>query len=275
MRNMLLLMSICASVMAAQSKTSFEVASIRPTDPSERTVFVKGGPGSQDPTNLRMVGLTLPSLITTAYGVAYYQLTPLPWMGRDRFNITAKLPEGATKDDMKLMMRALLIERFKLAVHEDQKEMAVFDLVVGKNGPKFKKSAEEAIEVKETTGPSGPLKTDKAGYPILPKGMSMAMTGHFGALQGERETMEFLAKHLSNQLRTPVNDSTGLEGRYDFLLTWDLSQTAQGVTTTPADDAGPTLEQAVAEQLGLKLVRKKAMVQMIVVDRCEKVPTEN
>jgi uncharacterized protein (TIGR03435 family) len=192
------------------------------------------------------------------------------------------------------MLQNLLAERFHLTVHREKKEGTVYELVVGKNGPKFKESAEEPVP---KDGPAllppapGPPKLDANGFPVLPAGrgpVMMMMNGN-ATMRFTEETMEKFADQLSNQVRAPVTDATGLKGKYDFSLHW----VSGGVgllgerlpppalppgapqASTPGDDSGPTLFDAVQEQLGLKLEQKKGMIDMIVVDHIDKVPTEN
>jgi uncharacterized protein (TIGR03435 family) len=107
------------------------------------------------------------------------------------------------------------------------------------------------------------------GYPQLPKGITMAWMNGRARWQDPKGTMETLAGVISGQLGKPVTDSTGLNGKYDIALFWAAE------SRKPEDEPGPTIFSALQDQLGLKLEQKKGMVEMLIVDKAEKVPTEN
>jgi hypothetical protein len=132
---------------AADTGPEFEVASIKPSAPigyaQPMWVMTNGGPGTPDPGRFTTQNLRLNNIVTLAYGIERYQITTPEWMQSTRFDISAKVPEGTTKEQFRMMLQRLLAERFKLAVHHEQKEMRAYKLTVGKNGPKFKESADE------------------------------------------------------------------------------------------------------------------------------------
>ena len=187
-----------------------------------------------------------------------------------RFNITARVPEGATKEQFRQMLQGMLVERFKLTFHQEKKEMVGFDLMVAKSGLKIK----EAKPGEDEEPPKwGATKKDENGYPILPAGrqaMMMAIQGGFSTQRFVDETMVGFTVMLANRLNGPVNDSTGLKGKYDFELRW-----IQDGGVPREDSTGPPLLQAIQEQLGLRVQKTKSMVDIFVVDHVEKIPTEN
>jgi uncharacterized protein (TIGR03435 family) len=259
----------------AEKQLSFEVASVRPSPPPTggRSANYKmtGGPGTKDPSRFACENFDLASLIQMAYDVPYFLVSAPAWTHDKRFDIVAKLPEGTTKEEFRLMQQNLLIERFKLAVHREKKEMPVFELVVAKGGPKLKDaSAEEPSQESQKPVIRSPLKMDANGFPVLPPGLTAyAIAGGHGSLRGSCETMEHLASTLAGQLREPVIDATGLRGKYDFTLSWLL------VELPPDGDTGPTLTNALPTQLGLTLKRTRGQVNTLVVDHVERTPTEN
>ncbi len=93
----------------------------------------------------------------TAYGVKTYQISGPAWLDTERFDIVAKVPQGATKDDVKLMLQNLLADRFKLTLHREKKDMPMYALLVAKNGPKLKESP-----------PDDPNANDAAPAPLDP-----------------------------------------------------------------------------------------------------------
>jgi uncharacterized protein (TIGR03435 family) len=215
-----------------------------------------------------------------AYDIAQYQLSAPDWMEATRFDITARIPPGTTEEQLRLMEQTLLVERFRLTVHHETKEMQVYELTVGKNGPRLKES------VGTETPPTGPpkLTTGSDGFPVFPQNVSMMVMGPRRArMQEIGETMETFVRFLSGQLSRPVTDSTGLKGKYDILLSWASERSGMaapppdgGASVNPpeAADLLPTLIHAV-QALGLKLEQKKGPVDMLVIDHMEKTPTGN
>ncbi len=251
---------LIATGISAQPR--FEAASIKPAPPPAPGIrTIHGGPGSSDPGLATLENIDLFSLTTMAYGIRRYQLVAPDWMSTARFNITARIPAGATVDDYRLMLQGLLSERFKLTLHHDQKEIQIAELVVGKNGPKLKQSPPDPTPPPENgLQPPSP----RAGPP----------PGYHGAinLNLPKISMERFAALLSGLYDQPVIDSTGLTGRYDITL---HALVGSNPPSVDAPNAPPPLIDAVQEQLGLKLVSKKAPVDVLVVDHMEKTPTEN
>lgn len=255
---------------AAAHGQAFEVASIKPSPPpgSGRTrVGMHGGPGTDDPTLFTCENYGLAALVILAYDIKDYQYSGPEWTQFTRFTISATVPPGATREQFRQMMRNLLAERFRLMVHHEKKDMvASYDLVVARNGPKFEE-VKAPPPADDAPLEPWPLKTDANGFPLLPRGhgYTMAITHGRAALHSDEESMP----KLSGQLRQPVTDSTGLKGKYDITLYW-----VTGLRLS-ADEPGPTIFQALGEQLGLKLESRKGPVDILVVDHVEKVPTEN
>jgi uncharacterized protein (TIGR03435 family) len=167
------------------------------------------------------------------------------WLYGERFDISAKVgDEKAGSDERRQMLQALLIDRFGLTFHHETKMRAGFGLVVAKNGPKIQPDP------------------DVGGHNNDNKP---------GKMQRQRTTIGALASALSYVLRQPVVDETHMEGRYNVVLTYAPER---GPDAPPADD-GPSIFTAIEEQLGLKLEPRKLPVDIFVVDRCRKIPTEN
>jgi uncharacterized protein (TIGR03435 family) len=266
-----------ARAQTPDAKLQVEVASIKaaaPANGGRMRISVHGGPGTKDPGLYTCENYPLRGLIMDAFGLKDFQLSGPDWMQSERFMVSAKIPEGASKEQFKLMMQNLLVERFKLAYHREKKEMQAYELVVAKGGPKMKES-ESPLDPDERPARMTERKTDAEGFPVLPPGrapmMMMLMGGHATA-RHTAETMEEFAVSLSYDVHKPVTDATGLKGKYDFTLHW----ISEGVgPPSSGDDTGPTLFRALPEQLGLRLEGKKGMVEVLVVDHVEKTPTEN
>ncbi len=237
--------ALCISAVVYGQPTAgpqFEVVSIKANK------SMSGG--SQSNTNqamLRGTNLSLKNLILRGYGIRSYQLEGPDWLDTERFDITAKFPEMPKEAEKYAaaylaMMQTMLADRFKLVIHRDQKSMAVYELVVGKGGIKFK-------EV-----PPGHSNSSSNNTHYVGTGISMATFATF----------------LSGQMELPVIDMTGLAGTYDAKLDW--------ITERQADSepkVGQAIQDALKDQLGLKLERKKALVDVVIVDHAEKLPTEN
>jgi uncharacterized protein (TIGR03435 family) len=281
MRNAARTLALLILVACAGVAQTFEVASVKlaPPPSGRMTVGMTGGPGSTDPTRVRFSNFTLRNLVQIAYGVNGYQLSGPDWTGDSRYEVIATLPKDTSKEQFRTMLQNLLKERFKLATHSEQKTMALYSLTVAKGGPKLLKPAPDApaADTETRSVGSGPPKRDKDGYPDLPPGTRMAIksepNGDFARAQGHNETMSYLVRMLSGQVRAPVEDDTGLTEKYDYRLSW-IPQPA-GSVPPDNEDIGPDLFTALQEQLGLKLSAKKGPVEVIVIDHAEKVPVEN
>jgi uncharacterized protein (TIGR03435 family) len=262
----------CLAAPGQTAKPVFEAASIKtavPLGPLGMKFETNGGPGTSDSGLYRCQNCSLYMIVLKAYGIRLpVQFSGPGWLENVRFDVSAKVPDGATKEEFLVMLQDLLAERFKLAVHHEKREMAAYELAVAKNGPKFKVSGPDVDD-----GPpeEGKLRRDSEGYPIPPRGVIMAAVPGHARLRSDNQSMEWLAEMLSGQTGKPVVDATRLKGRYDFVLSW----TIQERSAAAADPDGPDLLSAVQLQLGLKLEEKKRPIEMLVVDHIEKVPSEN
>jgi uncharacterized protein (TIGR03435 family) len=267
---------VCAAFgQSAATPLSFEVASIKPDD-GKMMVRLHDYPGRLD-----YRGISLKLLIQRAYGVQSFQISGPDWMASTRFDIEAKLPADTPKSNVPEMLQSLLTERFKVAVHRETKELPMYVLVVGKNGPKMKESEAEPHT------PPGP--TAAPGAKAVPAGWFM--NNRPGQVQAHTMNMASLVNMLGALLGSPVVDQTGLNGTYDFDLDYTPDEVQRmspaGVPPPPGGGEGQvpsagnpnadgvSLLAAVQSQLGLKLDAKKGPVELIVVDHIEKTPTEN
>jgi uncharacterized protein (TIGR03435 family) len=255
-----------------------------------------GGPGTQSPGQFNCSNATVTMMVSQAFGLKPYQL-PSAMTDGPKFDVAAKIPAGATREQIKTMLQNLLVERFKLAYHYDKKEMQVYDLVVAKSGLKMKESPPEPPPPADPASPGAPppppgrMTIGPDGLPVFPvrRGMTAMMMGRDGLrrITSTDSTMEQLVSTLSSQLSRPVTDATGLKGKYDFTLTFaaDTAGTSGGANMSAAAPDGsmpgapevdaPPILAAVQEQLGLKLEPKRGSSDVFVIDHVEKTPTEN
>jgi len=280
---------------AAAARPSFDVASIKAAAPpiyGKLMIRMGGDPGRIDYGNV-----SLKDIIRQAYDVHDYQISGPDWMNSIRFDIVAKVPDGAPEDQVPLMWQTLLAERFKLQIHRETKELPMYALVVGKNGPKMKESEIDANGTADggqgSGGPSPlpPVKMGKDGMPQLPgggRGPMILMNGR-GHVTAKMMNMSGLVDILARSVDRPVVDQTELKGSYDFNLDYTPDESTRmpmpgGMPPPPgagemhgadSPDNGLSLFAALQAQLGLKLEAKKGPVELIVIDRVEKAPTEN
>ena len=266
----------CAALAQSADSPTFEVASVKrsaPVTPGRGVFFgpARGGPGTSDPGQIRWSYATLKAMLMTAYDVKNYQVIGPAWLDTERYEIVAKVLEGATKEQVRAMWQNLIAERFRVTLHHESKEFQVEELVIAKGGSKLKESTEEASE-------PGPPKF-KDGVLIGPGFQCTIFSDPNGTRARCMAKAQFLSQLtvlLGNQLHRPVLDKTGLTGKYDFTIEFapDLN-----VPTPPsADNAAepaPDLARSLPQQLGLRLAANKATLDVIVIDKAEKVPTEN
>jgi uncharacterized protein (TIGR03435 family) len=237
----------CAAVTSAQVRDlpSFELATVKASGPDSGPMSIRPLPSGR----LIFTNMPLPMLISWAFNLDDGRLLNVPGgLGSARYDVVAKAAvDEPGPGQMQLMMRALLAERFKLAVHTETRELAAYGLVVDTGGPKLRMS--------EPVGPPDP------------NPFAMRAAGH---LAGTRVTAAMLARVLSNQLGRPVEDETGLGGVFDFVLQWSPDAASPSL-----DQAPSSLFTAIREQLGLRLVARRMPVDVVVIDRVDPRPTEN
>jgi uncharacterized protein (TIGR03435 family) len=243
-----------AAQIQAQPPLAFEVASVKPSGSSSNGV--RGGchgidsayrPGqiAAAPPLGRCVITDgrLSHLIAIAYQVGVQSIQGAPdWVigGSERFDVEAKVedPAKATEAQLLEMLQALLVDRFKLKFHREDKDVAGFALVVARNGPKLKASTSEDLNVD-----FGASFKPQPGQPVT--------------LNARRFTMASLAGLLSGFGPGPVIDRTGLPDAYDFKLNWD-------------DTSGPSIFTALIEQLGLRLESQKVPRSFFIFDSAQR-----
>jgi bla regulator protein blaR1 len=238
---------------------SFDVASVKPVAQPWLQVFPQRAGG-------RITWTTdLHYLVGYAYHLQDWRISgPLP--GSDYiYAVDATAAPAATEDQVRLMFQSLLADRFKMVAHRVTKEVEGYALTVGKNGPKIKeaKAGDNPAALPEWFQKQGDIAAELEGKVVatIPK-------AGVGAITGRRASMLQLTEALQRVLRLPVLDQTGLSGNYYFALEFAKED-------HPADVDVPPLFAAIQESLGLKLEKHKGPVEMLVVDRIEKTPTEN
>jgi bla regulator protein blaR1 len=253
-------MSLGASDQAAEATSEFEVASIR----LNKTGLPRRGSMEFSRGGERFTATNMPlgPLILTAYNITVRQISVPASFPDDRYDIAAKADRPLSPAEMRHMLQQLLVDRFKLVVHREIKEIPVYALAIGKGGQKLRQSQERESE-------ATPRTPSRAGGTELG-------TGH---IIFKNESMPDFAWALSRTIDTGdrvVVDQTGLVGNYDFELTFgrDNEPTAGADGRESATPQLPSIFSALQDQLGLRLEPTKASVEFLVVVHVEK-PSDN
>jgi len=268
----------------ADKLPSFEVASIKPVPTSwsgRHLCFL------EDPARYRCTGVTISLMVSQAYGFKSYAFPTSGDYNSVMYDVEAKAPEGATPDQVKLMLRNLLAERFKMASHFEKKEMTVYELRIAPGGVKFKEAPPETPGAPPARPvPVSQLEKDADGFPIYPRqprSMRLDRANGLGRIVAAATSLDSMVNYLSRQLGVPVIDSTGLKGNYDYTVTFSLASVNEGVpspappgeASEPEGGGGPPIFAALERQLGLKLEKTRGMIDIFVIDHVEKTPTPN
>jgi uncharacterized protein (TIGR03435 family) len=262
----------------------FEVASVKPNESDDGRVMFGLQPGGRFTAS----NVTFVALLRQAYQLQEFQVAGGPgWIRSDRFDVTARAPEGDAADigpqadRIRPMLQALLRDRFKLATHNETRDMPIYALVVARSdgtlGPKLTPSATDcAAQRGRGRGPRGggaPPQTFQPGQRI-DCGLMMG----FGVMNAGGMPIIELARTISPQVGRIVIDKTGLTGSYDFELNYAPDPGGGGFAGIPAppgaqapaaDPNLPSLFTALEEQLGLKLDAERGPVDVLVIDAVE------
>src|SRR3954471_1429451 len=265
----------CGGLLHAPAPLEFEVASIKRNTSGDRGNSMRSMP---DGTEV-MVNSPISTFIGGAYPSQSGQYIGLPDLARtERYDVTVKVPAGATREQERQMWRALFAERMKLAAHDETTEQPIYNLVLartdGRLGPKLKPSAHDCIAesaaARQRGGPPPPLTTDADFLD------SCGMRVGNGRLISGGFTMQRLAQQLRGMSGRVVRDRTGLTGFYVIDFTYALPAASGGPAPAVAADPNEAASvfTALQEQLGLKLEPDKMPIQHVVIDHIER-PTEN
>jgi len=241
--------AVYAQTAPAPDAAAFDAVSVKPAQPSrgmDGMPNIKATPGMVVVRNQN-----LRACIAWAYRVTDAQVTGSDHLDSPRFDIIAKSTGPASEDALRVMMRSMLEDRFKLAFHRQNKEMQTYVLSIGKNGFKAKESRSEGDMAME------------------PNQAAMSVTI-------SRAPISQLVNMLGQIVRAPILDSTGLTGRYDLTLNIakyaaDMAERGKEIQLDPLALIVPILQ----EELGLKLESKKVALDLLVIDHLEKSPVEN
>jgi uncharacterized protein (TIGR03435 family) len=242
--------AIWAQPPTTASHSEFTVASLKSSPPARGATIVINGLGTFRNGRLTFSNASLSDLLKFAYNITSdEQLLGPDWIkSKDvRFEIVALAPIETPRDQLGLMLQALLAERLKLALHHEQRELRFLALVTGKDRSKI--------------------------HPAKPEPAPDTVFNIAGRIIRNQISMPQLALLISRFERQIVVDRTGLQGFYEVKLQWTPDQSRSPET---ADNApGPSIYTAVQEQLGLKLEARRGPTDVLVMDSVQRVPIDN
>jgi uncharacterized protein (TIGR03435 family) len=281
--------------VATGNTPEFEVASVRQNksngdasinvDPTFSDGPVPAG-GLYLARNIKLI-----QFIAFAYRLTTIQLRSLesavPWTTEERFDIDARAEGNPTKVQYRLMMQALLADRFQLKVHYETRQTPIYALVLakpGKIGPRLRlhQPDDPVCTVAQAVPPSGsgwsPTGADAEGFPLA-CGMTIMKRSVAGRMMagGRDVPMSRFAAIITGvgQVDRPMVDQTGLNGNVDYTLEWKQVAANMGIgSTSEPDDSAPTFEEALRQQLGIKMASQEGPVEFFFVDHIEQ-PSPN
>jgi uncharacterized protein (TIGR03435 family) len=284
----LLVAATAAVAFAQDSKIEFEAASIKlfPEGAPLNWSGFQGGPGSTDPGAIDGRYVTVKMLLMQAYGVKNQEILGPGWLDSTHYNILAKVPAGATGNQVREMYRNLLADRFKVGLHHENRMMTAYALTVAKGGPKLKEyEPADASKPDELPAHDGKLRVGEDGFQVLRRssmsgGLITLFRNGKAKMQGSNVNLASLVRALSGQLDQPVTDETGLTGSYDIALIWtpdpaEIGGRPAAESPQEASDPESSLFAALEQHLGLRLVPRKVQRDCLVIDHAEKTPIEN
>jgi len=277
---------VAASTLFGQAKPAFEVASIRPS--ADQVTGVRVGfqaTGSQ----VRVTAMSIKDYVGIAYGTRPQQIEGPDWIGSQRFDVVATIPDGVPASQVPAMLRTLLEDRFQMKVHRESKDLPVYVLGVSKAGARLTESKPDPNTPAEPAGTvnvSGDGNSTGVGVDIG-GGRSFAVADNQVQIRGM--TMRDVAEVLTRFVDRVVVDQTGLTKTYDVTLelTPDefnairiRSAVNAGVPLPPQamrllDNASPDALSAPLSKFGITFEAKKAPLDVVVIDSVLKTPTEN
>ena len=294
MRTSVFVMLLTAAVLAQSSNSpTFEVSSVRA---NTSNAPMQALPTLQPSGRVFAINLPLRELIQVAYGLRDNQLIISSQLADARFDLDARTGANATRDQAIAMLQTLLTERFHLKAHAEKRELPMYALVrvnADRLGPQMKHSPADCASLTFPSGPGlpppPPPPPSTAGTPLLANRMLARCPTMFfpGGMSVRAMDMTAFSIALERIVRRPVNDKTGLQGAFDFDLTYtpDTLDAPGGtgaiggavggpVAGPPAQQGGPSLFEALRNQLGLRLEGGRAPIDVLVVDEVRQ-PTEN
>lgn len=260
--------AVVAQDRHALPEPAFEVASVKPNTSGDDSVA-----RIPSPSGVTITNATLQMMMRWAYRVQDFQIIDGPsWLSTARFDVVGKAETSVSEEVLlRSMLRALLVDRFMLVVHNETRELPVYALVAARSDGKFGPQLRTPSDCVNSpvNQPASPQTAQRASGP--PRCDNKVLPGN---MSSRGVTMPGLAVSLSVFVGRTVIDRTGFAGTIDYELRWTPDRTlrspADGVAAGPERPDGPSLVTALQEQLGLKLESTKATVEVLVIDHAER-----
>jgi uncharacterized protein (TIGR03435 family) len=239
-----------ALTISALSAQTFEVASVRRSPPSadgaaKSTGMILRRPGEPvNPDRITWNSVSLKSVVLVAYGLSPDQISGPDWIDDERYDINAKLPAGATQDQLPAMVQNLLAERFHLVARVENRPRLQYVLVVGKSGPKLQPAND----------------TGNPGFTTSVDGIRL-----------KNSTVAAFAGLLSSFMQRQVKDETAIQGHFDITLNIPKEDLAR----MRADNNLTSSIISAVQDLGLKIESRTEPAKFVVVEKADRIPTEN
>lgn len=277
-----------ALAQTAPSGLQFEVASVRPAPPLDQSVKIGV---HTDGSQVRFDYLSLRDCIRIAWQVKDFQVVGPDWIATDRYIINAKVPAGGANQDQRAeMLRNLLLDRFKITFHKEKKEFQVYGLELAKGGLKMKETEPDGTENAPPANGANVNAQGSAAGVFVNLGGGAYFTFADNKLVGHKLDMTRISDTLASYMDKPVVNLTGLDDTKHYDFSFDItpddyrvmlvrSAIRAGVNLPPealrlADGPIDSLYSAM-DAVGLKMNPQKAPIDVIVVDKADKNPTEN
>lgn len=280
---------LAVSAVAQSPRAQFEVATIKPFDPSAQGQLLGGL--HVDGAQVRAVGLSLRDLLGVAYQMKATLISGPDWTASERFDVSAALPEGSTRAQLPEMFQTLLADRFNVKVHKDKKDFPVYALEVAKSGLKMKETPPDPADKQDdaTKGAATVTTTRTGNGASVNFGHGTSFTFANNRFEARKMSMPLFAPNLERFADRQIVDRTGLTAQYDFafdLMPEDFIAMSlraavwAGVTLPPEaqkllDASSPAALGDALQQIGLRLESTKAPLDVLVIDDALKTPTAN
>ena len=252
----LVLCSLTTLLAAQQPAPRFEVASVKPNNSDAAPFMNVPSAGT-----VMITSVPLLNIVTNAHGVPPFRIVGAPgWIARERFDISARIPDNSSAAQIRLMLQSLLADRFKLMARRETREQPLYAVVVaradGRLGPRLKASSAECAS---TGSSSAPLPFS----PESPCGVLFGVGPAGGRIVSKGQPLARVMSALSMAVSRGVVDRTGLQGPFDVDLQWSSD-------AAPAISDSPSIFTALQEQLGLRFEPTTGPIDVLVIESVER-----
>jgi uncharacterized protein (TIGR03435 family) len=204
-------------------RPSFEAAVVKPSGPGRQQFRMEGGPGTPDPGQFTWRSVPLLNMIMVAYDVKPFQVLRPDWVDSAPFDLTAKVPKGASEKDLRAMLQDFLVSGFRMSLRRETRDTRAWALTIAKGGIRMSEIKNAAVSRGSSHAP--PVRPPEPGL---------------FHIDGVNRTMIGITQIAYRQLGEPVIDMTGLSGNYNFVLDYAPNgRLPMGVNGIPIPNGNP------------------------------------